>query len=389
MTLAPGDLLRVSAVGLRTRPLRAILSALGVAIGVAAMLTVVGISASGRADLEQELDRLGTNLLSVSAGSDLVMADDAVAMVERIAPVLNATAVSKLPDDLHVYRTDRIPVEQGGGIVVYAADLDLPAVVGAAIADGTWLNAAIAHYPGVVLGASTAARLGVTAAGSRILIRIGIQQFAVVGILEPVPLVPELDSAALVGSAAAQRYLGGSSHPSTVFLRAVDEQVTAVRDVLPATASPAAPLGVVVSRPSDALAAKIATERAFNGLFLGLGAVALLVGGLGITNTMVISVLERRAEIGLRRALGATRGQIRMQFLAESLLLTAIGGVSGVAAGALVTAGYALTRDWPIVTPGWAVGGGAGATVLVGAIAGLYPAGRAARLSPAEALGAV
>ena len=393
--LAAGDLLRVGAVGLRTRPMRALLSALGIAIGIAAMLTVVGISASGRADLQQTLDGLGTNLLSVSGGSDqgdgrdIELPDTAVAMIERIAPVLNAAAVSKLPDDTHVYRNDHIPVEQTGGIIVYAADLDLPTVVGATLADGAWLNPATATLPGVVLGASTAGRLGITAANPRILVQIGDQHFSVVGILKPVALVPELDSAALIGSAAAQRYLGGSGRPSTVFLRAVDEQVTAVRDVLPATADPASPLQVIVSRPSDALAAKLATERAFNGLLLGLGAVALLVGGVGITNTMVISVLERRAEIGLRRSLGATRGQIRLQFLTESLLLATLGGVGGVVLGALITTGYALTQDWPAVTPGWAIGAGVGATLLVGAIAGLYPAIRAARLSPTEALGAV
>ena len=393
--LAAGDLLRVGAVGLRTRPMRALLSALGIAIGIAAMLTVVGISASGRADLQQTLDGLGTNLLSVAGGSDqgdgrdIELPDTTTAMIERIAPVLNAAAVSKLPDGVHVYRNDHIPAEQTGGITVYAADLDLPSVVGATIADGAWLNPATAAFPTVVLGASTAGRLGITAANPRTPVQIGDEHFAVVGILEPVPLVSELDSAALIGSAAAQRYLGGSSHPSTVFLRTIDEQVTAVRDVLPATADPAAPLQVVVSRPSDALAAKLATERAFNGLLLGLGAVALLVGGVGITNTMVISVLERRAEIGLRRSLGATRGQIRSQFLTESLLLATLGGLGGVAIGALITTGYALTQDWPTVTPGWAVGAGVGATLLVGAIAGLYPAVRAARLSPTEALGAV
>ena len=141
-----------------------------------------------------------------------------------------------------------------------------------------------------------------------------------------------------------------------------------------------------VSRPSDALAAQQAVGTALNGLLLGLGAVALLVGGVGVANTMVISVLERRAEIGLRRSLGATRGQVRLQFLVESLLLAALGGVGGVLVGIAVTASYAAYQGWPAVVPVWASAGGVGATVVIGAVAGLYPAWRAARLSPTEAL---
>ena len=392
--LSADDLLRVGAVGLRTRPMRGVLSALGIAIGIAAMLAVVGISASGQADLQRTLDNLGTNLLTVEAGDDqqgkpVALPDISVAMIERIPPVLNAAALSKLPDDVHVYRNDHVPVQQTNGIITYGTDLDLPVAVGATVADGAWLNPAIAAYPGVVLGASAAQRLGIPAAGPDVLVQIGDERFAVIGILNPVPLAPELDSAALVGTTAAQRYLHGGGHPSIIYLRAVDDQVTAVRDVLPATANPAAPYLIAVSRPSDALAAKLATERAFNALLLGLGAVALLVGGVGIANTMVISVLERKAEIGLRRALGATRGQIRSQFLTESLLLAVLGGTGGVVLGALITAGYALTQHWPTDVPGWAVGAAISATVVVGGLAGLYPAIRAARLAPTEALTAV
>jgi putative ABC transport system permease protein len=387
------DVLRVGAVGLRTRPLRVVLSAVGIAIGIAAMVAVVGISASGRADLQRTLDGLGSNLLTVAGGDnqggeDAQFPANAVAMIERIGPVLNAAAISELPDSVRVYRNDRVPVQQTNGIVPYSTDLDLPATVGATVASGAWLRSAIASYPGVVLGATTAQRLGITAAGPGVLVQVGDQRFAVIGILDPVPLVPEIDSSALVGTAAAQRYLGGTGRPSVIFLRAVDDQVPAVRAVVPATANPVEPIGVVVSRPSDALAAKIATERAFNGVLLGLGAVALLVGGVGVGNTMVISVLERRAEIGLRRSLGATRSQILVQFLTESLLLATLGGIGGVLLGALVTTGYAVWQGWPPTVPVWAAAAGIGATVCVGMLAGWYPAMRAARLAPTEALGA-
>ncbi len=387
--LGVGDLLRVGAIGLRTRPTRAFLSALGIAIGIAAMVAVVGISASSRAELDRTLDRLGTNLLTVTPGSSLFGQDaqlplDAVAMIERIGPVTDVSAVGRV--EAKVYRTDRIPAAESGSLGVRAADLDLPATVGAELADGVWLNAATGRYPAVVLGATAANRLGVPEAGPDRQVWLGGQWFTVIGVLRPVPLAAELDTAALVGWSAAQAYLGFDGHATTVYTRSAQSRVEAVRDVLAATANPEAPNEVKVSRPSDALAAQQATDEAFTGLLLGLGAVALLVGGVGVANTMVISVLERRAEIGLRRSLGATRGQVRGQFLTESLLLAALGGIGGVLLGGLVTAGYALFQGWPGVVPAWATVGGLGATLLIGGVAGLYPAVRASRLSPTEAL---
>jgi putative ABC transport system permease protein len=288
--------------------------------------------------------------------------------------------------DTSVYRTDKIPAAQTGSLSVKAAHLDLPATVGATLADGTWLNKATERYPAVVLGSAAARRLGIAVAEQGLQVYVSGRWFTVVGILNPVPLAPELDSAALVGWPAAKTYLAFDGHPTTVYTRTEDSAVQAVRNVLAATANPQAPNEVKVSRPSDALAAREATNRAFTGLLLGLGAVALLVGGVGVANTMVISVLERRAEIGLRRSLGATRGQIRLQFLSESLLLSALGGVGGVVIGIAVTTLYATTQSWPTVVPAWATVGGLAATLLIGALAGLYPAIRAARLAPTEAL---
>jgi putative ABC transport system permease protein len=177
-------------------------------------------------------------------------------------------------------------------------------------------------------------------------------------------------------------------YPTTIFTRTRDDAVAAVRAILAATANPEHPNEVDVSRPSDALAAKDATDTTLNALLLGLGAVALLVGGVGVANTMVISVLERRPEIGLRRALGATRHHIRVQFLTESLLLSTLGGVGGVLLGILATAAYSGYQSWPVVVPAWATIGGVLATVLIGACASVYPAWRAARISPTEALAA-
>jgi putative ABC transport system permease protein len=306
-------------------------------------------------------------------------------MIARIGGVEAVSSIGRLPD-AKVYRSEHIPEPQTGGIVAYAARTSLLSTVGATVRSGTWLNAATASFPAAVLGAGTAARLGIGAASPSTQVVIGGVRFTVVGVLDPVPLATELDSAALIGWPAAASELAFDGHPTTVYTRSDEARLAAVRAVLGPTANPSAPNEVNVSRPSDALAAKQATSQAFAGLLLGVGAVALLVGGVGVANTMVISVLERRPEIGLRRALGATRGQIRTQFLAESLLLSALGGAGGVLLGTAVTAGYAAYRTWPTVVPPWALAGGLVATLAIGAVAGLYPAIRASRLAPTEAL---
>jgi putative ABC transport system permease protein len=385
--LRPSDLLRLGGYGLRSRPLRAVLSALGIAIGIAAMVAVVGISTSGQADLDEQLDALGTNMLTVAPGrtmfgDDATLPDDALNMIKRIGPVTSATAVGTV-GDTSVYRTDQIPAGETGGLAVVAAQLDLLGTVNARLAGGAWLNAATARYPAVVLGAAAARRLGDVPA-----VWIGGRHYSVIGVLDTVALAPELDTAVLIGWDAAKSYLDFDGHATRVYTRSVETQVEAVRGVLAATANPQNPDQVDVSNPSDALIAQRAASQTFNSLLLGLGAVALLVGGIGVANTMVISVLERRAEIGLRRSLGATRGQVRTQFVAESLLLSLLGGLGGVLGGLTVTVVYAGTQQWPPVVPLWAVAGGLGATLLIGAVAGLYPAIRAARLAPTEALGA-
>ncbi|MCS0638522.1 ABC transporter permease [Streptomyces sp. LP05-1] len=385
--LGPSDLVRLGGTGLRTRPVRVFLSALGIAIGVAAMIAVVGISGSGQAEVDRRLDALGTNLLRVSPGRTLAgeqarLPRESVPMIRRLPPVRQAAAVGET--GAHVYRNERITVGRTGSLTVVAAGADLLPAIGGGVRAGRWLDSTTEKFPTVVLGATAAQRLDVYTPGTRL--RIGGDWFSLIGVLDPVPLAPELDSAALIGRPVAQRLLGFDGHPSTVYVRAEDSQVGAVRSVLAATAYPEKPGEVKVSRPSDALAAREATESALTGLLLGLGGVALLVGGVGVGNTMVISVLERRPEIGLRRALGATRGQIRTQFVMESLLLSLIGGLGGTVLGTLITAAYAVSRDWPTVVPAWASAAGVGSTLVIGMVAGLYPAVRASRLSPTEAL---
>ncbi|MFE7324687.1 ABC transporter permease [Streptomyces sp. NPDC057565] len=386
--LRPADIVRLGGTGLRTRPLRVFLSALGIAIGVAAMVAVVGISSSSRAEVDRKLDQLGTNMLRVAPGQTpegetTRLPKEAVPMIGRIGPVQQVAATGTVKGAA-VYRNEHVPVGRTSSVEVAAAGSQLLPAIGGKVRTGRWLESATEEYPAVVLGAQAARRLDVYTPGTRLW--LGGKWFSLVGVLEPMPLAPEVDSSALVGWKAAETYLGFDGHPSTVYVRARDDQVAAVRGVLAATANPEKPSGVLVSRPSDALAAREATESALTGLLLGLGGVALLVGGVGVGNTMVISVLERRPEIGLRRALGATSGQIRGQFVSESLLLSALGGLGGTVLGTVITAGYAYVRQWPTEVPVWAAAAGIAVTLLIGAIAGLYPAVRAGRLAPTQAL---
>jgi putative ABC transport system permease protein len=317
-------------------------------------------------------------------GEDAVLPEEAPDMVRRVGPVEQAAAIAQV--SATVRRTDHISELETGAISVMAAELDLLDTLGATVRLGRWLDADLSHTPTVVLGDTAARRLGITSLTGSPLVWIGEQWFAVVGILDPVPLLGSLDSSAFIGGAAAETLLDWDGKVSTIFVRTPPSSVDDVREVLGATVNPRAPNEVEVSRPTDALEARSAVDRELTALLLGLGGVALLVGGIGIANVMVISVLERRAEIGVRRAIGATRRHIRLQFLTEAGILATIGGVGGAVLGSAVTAGYARTREVPFSMPPVAIVGGIGAALVVGLLAGLLPAGRAARLAPAVAL---
>ncbi|MEM7338820.1 MAG: ABC transporter permease [Actinomycetota bacterium] len=384
-----GDVFGVGSSGLRTRKARTALSALGVTIGIAAMVGVLGISESSRADLRAQIAALGTNLLTVTpsggfGGGTGELPTEASAKAGRITPVREVADVIEL--DVPVLRNDLVNANETGGITAVAADVDLLAALNGQVAFGSWHDDATAAVPTVVLGSVSAERLGVIQVDQGMMILIGGEWFTVIGVLEPFPLAPDLDRAALVGKAAAGNLFASELSPSAIYLRTDPAFIDDVRTVLGPTVNPENPEEVSISRPSELLEAQDATDAAFTNLFLGLGAVSLLVGGVGIANVMVIAVIERRNEIGLRRALGATRAHIRRQFLTEALLLSAIGGVAGVLVGTGVTAAFATSQGWPIVVPTLAVVGGFGAALAIGAVAGLYPAMRAARLAPTDAL---
>ena len=389
--LRPRDVTGLASIGLRTRKVRAALSALGIAIGVAAIVAVLGLARSSQAVLLTEISQLGTNLLTVTngqtfTGSTAELPDASPGMVGQLPGVTIVQYTGTV--SAYVYRSPLIPSADTDALSVQAASLDLPATVGTTMAQGRYLNAATAREPVAVLGYETAQLMGIDRIWPGMRIWLGGQWFYVVGILNSSTLAQQLDTSVLVGFPAAEKYLGFDGHPSELYVRTVNTQAatTRVDNLLGAQANPENPSEVDVSRPSDALTAQADAAGAFDTLFLGLGAVALLVGAVGVANIMIISVLERRQEIGLRRALGATKGQIRIQFLSEAILLALIGGVAGVILGVISTAIYAHIKGWPTVIPLEAWTGGLGAALLIGAFAGLLPAIRAARLSPTQAL---
>jgi putative ABC transport system permease protein len=390
--LRPRDWARLASVGLRTRRLRAALSALGIAIGVGAIVAVLGLSSSSQQGLLNEINQLGTNLLTVTNGQTLEggtaeLPTQAPGMIGRIGPVTNVQDTGSV--NANAFRNPLVPSIDTNALSVDASSLGLPGVLGTSVAQGVYLNAATAAEPVAVLGAAAAQRLGIDRIYPGERIWVGNHWFYLAGILKPAVLTPNIDSSVLVGFKAAENYLGFDGHPSTIYLRATTDEVSAVYSVLAATANPQNPNEVDVSQPSNTLTAELDTKGALNSLFLGLGAVSLLVGAVGVGNVMLIGVLERRSEIGLRRALGATKGHIRVQFLSESVLLALLGGAAGVGLGALATAVYASANKEIVVVPAEAWAGGFAAAMVIGAIAGLLPALRAARMSPTQALWAM
>ena len=387
--LGLSDIYSVAVYGIKARKGRSIMTSIGIGIGIAAIVAVVGISASGKADLIATLESLGTNLIKASPTSGFFGTQDelpkgVLGMVERIGPVDEVTSTTQT--DLLVRRTEFISELEGGGISVIVTNPELLDVVGGSLVEGRFIDSGLSNLPVATLGSVTAKRLGINNLEEPVKILINNQWFGVIGIIEKLSIHPDLDRSVFIGYGVAKELFNIESEPSTIYLRANPIYVEDVVDVLAPTMNPENPDQVEVSRPSDALEAQEAAEAAFTSLLLGLGSVALLVGGVAIANVMVMSVLERRMEIGVRRSIGATRSEIRTQFLLESILLSGFGGLVGVLLGAGITVGYTRYADITFSIPIGQVLGSIILALAIGALAGLYPAIRASKVQPAEAV---
>lgn len=383
------DGLELSFTGLQARPGRAALTALGIAFGIAAIVAILGISASGRAALLDQLDRLGTNLVRVTPGAGVFGNSDGLPvessdMLGRVGPVEQVTSTALL--EVTVLRNDLVPPLETEGLSVLAVPTNLPQVLKTDIVAGRFLDAATERLPNVVLGWVAAERLAIADVEMPRRVFIGGEWFVVIGILDDMTLHPDIERAVLIGEPVARDLFEPDLQPTALYARIGTDFVDDVVDVIPATVNPQNPDRISVTRPAEALAARRAAEEALTGLLVGLGSVALLVGGVAIANIMVMSVLERRMEVGVRRALGATRRHVRLQFLGESILLAGIGGVLGVLIGATITVAYVTNRGLTLSVPVWGLVGSIGLALVIGALAGLYPAARAARIPPAEAV---
>ena len=383
------DLFFVAVYGVKARKGRAALTSIGIGIGIAAIVAVSGIAASGSADLLSTLESLGTNLVKASPqagffGTQEELPEGVIGMVERIGPVEEVTSTTQT--DLLVRRSNFISEFEGGGISTIVTSSELLNVIGGKLSEGRFITDGLADLPVTVLGSVTAKRLGITNLSKPTKILIDDEWFGVIGIVEELKIHPDLDRSVFIGYGAAKKLFDINEEPTTIYLRANPTFIEDVVEVIAPSMNPENPDQVEVSRPSDALEAQQAVEASFTNLLLGLGSVALLVGGVAIANVMVMSVLERRMEIGVRRSIGATRREIRYQFLLESVVLSGIGGLVGVMLGSLITLAYTNYTNIVFSIPVWQILGAVVLALLIGAISGVYPAIKASKIQPAEAV---
>ena len=383
------DLFFVAVYGVKARKGRAALTSIGIGIGIAAIVAVSGIAASGSADLLSTLESLGTNLVKASPqagffGTQEELPEGVIGMVERIGPVEEVTSTTQT--DLLVRRSNFISEFEGGGISTIVTSSELLNVIGGKLSEGRFITDGLSDLPVTVLGNVTAKRLGITNLSKPTKILIDDEWFGVIGIVEELKIHPDLDRSVFIGYGAAKKLFDISEEPTTIYLRANPTFIEDVVEVIAPSMNPENPDQVEVSRPSDALEAQQAVEASFTNLLLGLGSVALLVGGVAIANVMVMSVLERRMEIGVRRSIGATRREIRYQFLLESIVLSGIGGLVGVMLGSLITLAYTNYTNIVFSIPVWQILGAVVLALLIGAISGVYPAIKASKIQPAEAV---
>jgi putative ABC transport system permease protein len=272
-------------------------------------------------------------------------------------------------------------------VPVRAADDNLPSVLQVPLINGRWLTPADSrlHLLSVVLGSGIASQYGYLPGETRT-IRLNNTNFGVVGVLGSVPLDPTLDNAVFVTQWAAEHVLGTNGKPNELYVRTENGTTEATANAIPTAISLGGPDQVSTQVPSDVLSAQAQANQTLQKVALFAGLLVLTVGGLGIANVMSISVIQRSAEIGIRRAVGHSRSTIGAQFLLESLFVGVLGGALGALIGIGVVYLVSSFEHW-VVEIGYAqIPIWMGLALLVSVLAGLYPSIKAARLEPLETL---
>lgn len=392
------DLLSESATALTARPTRTLLTALGTILGVAALVTTIGLAKTAGNQIIIRFDELeatrvlvrptdqerGRNNIQTS-----VIPFDAGDRLRR----LNGVAAAGTKSDVEIEGSARsVPVVDPQGlnefqISVVAASPGLFDAVRATLASGRFFDAG--HNARgdnvVVLGPGAANRLNVSRLDNSPAIFIGEETFAVIGILSDVDREPDLLNAIIVTDGFAQQRLGLGA-PAEVHIETEVGAAELIGGQAPIALAPDRSDQLRVSLPPSAQAVRSSVQSDIDALFLILGGVSLLVGAIGIANVTLVSVLERTGEIGLRRALGATRGHIASQFLFESATLGALAGLLGTSLGILTIVIVSATRQWTPVLDPWLPFVAPIVGAVIGLLAGTYPAWKAGATEPVTAL---
>lgn len=375
--------------GIRSQPTRSLLTGLGTLVGVGAVVVVLGVTATANAQIAETFSEQSSTLVTAELDPMAGMTrfdDDAEARVLAIdgveaAGIVSAIALSDGPTVHPGGPEDGVDPPRVSGVTPGYFD-----VIDAPLVQGRVIDAYLVERPVAVLGARAAARLGIIDVAEQVLIQVGRQPFLVVGILGAARRDQVSAGDVLVPQSYIRDWLPAGDYVEQLLVTTRAGAGASTARQVPAAVAPFQPGGVVAQYPERPRVVDDAVSEDLRLLFVLLAVVSVVVAALGIANVALMSVMERRREIGLRRALGARRAHIVGQFLFEAAVLGSLGGAAGGAIGQIVVVVVSAQQSWtPTLDPALTVGS-APAGLVVGVVAGLYPAVRAASVPPLEAL---
>ncbi|MEV1061597.1 ABC transporter permease [Streptomyces sp. NPDC050263] len=389
------DLWTEALAGVLARPTRSALTTLGTVLGITTLVITIGVSATAGNQIVGRFDALTATSVTVEvpgpAGSVPLVDWSGVNAVGRLAGVESVAAIADSTDTASVQVRANDVVSPGDvtdqTMAVLAASPTLPAAVRGRMTTGRFFDDGnIARHDRVaVLGDQAARLLGINSVRDSPAVFLKGQAYTVIGILGDAEREQQLSTGVILPPTTAEDQLG----LGTVTRVLINTALGAAKQVAhqaPIALAPGAEDALAVTAPPDPAKARKGVQGDVNGLFLVLGLVSLVVGAIGIANVTLVTVMERIGEIGLRRALGASRRQVAGQFLVESTTIGLLGGVIGAVLGMVVVVAVSAVRDWTPVLDVRLAFGAPVAGALVGLLAGLYPSLRASRMEPVDAL---